>query len=84
MADVRRRACPTTPLGRSECGEFIRERMAAIGAEEGVGCEIVVSTAPPLVDSPYGQNGYTCPHGVTYWIEPTSEQVMKWNAGGVR
>jgi len=76
--------CPTDALGRSACAEFLREHMAAIGEEAAVGCEIVVSTAPPLVASPYGANGYECEHGVTYWIEPTSEQVMKWNSEGVR
>lgn len=76
--------CPTTALGRSECAEFLKAEMARIGAEAGETCEIVVSTAPPLVASPYGANGYECPHGVTYWIEPTSEQIAEWNRKGVR
>jgi hypothetical protein len=76
--------CPTTALGRSQCAEYIRAQMAAIGAERGGSCEIVVSTAPPLVNSPYGANGYECPHGVTYWIEPASEQIARWNAAGTK
>ena len=76
--------CPSSALGRSECAEYIREYMAALGDELGEGCEIVVSTARPLVRSPYGANGYECPHGVTYWIEPTSEQIARWNAAGTR
>jgi hypothetical protein len=75
--------CPTDALGRSQCGEFIRSTMARIGAESGRNCEITVSTAPPVVESPYGANGYECPHGVTYWIEPTSEQIAEWNREGV-
>ena len=43
--------------------------------------EITVSTAPPLVKNPFTE-GYTCPHGTTYWIEPTSEQIAKWHAEG--
>lgn len=74
--------CPTTALGRTECAQFIADTMAAIAAKDGEGCEITVSTAPPLIAGPYGTNGYTCPHGVTYWIEPTSEQIAEWNAKG--
>lgn len=77
-------ACPTDSLGRSTCAEFLRATMAAIGAEEGLGCEITVSTARPLIVGPYGVNGYDCPHGATYWIEPTSEQIAEWNREGVR
>lgn len=69
--------CPTDALGRSECAEFLRTSMAEIGGE------ITVSTARPIVDSPYGLNGYTCPHGVDYWIEPTGEQIADWAARGV-
>ena len=76
--------CPTDALGRSQCAEFIRRAMAAIGAESGRNCDIVVSSAPHIVASPYGANGYECPHGVTWWIEPTSEQIAEWNREGVR
>jgi hypothetical protein len=76
--------CPADALGRSRCAEFIRQSMRNIGAELGRNCEITVSTAPPLVASPYGANGYECPHGVTYWVEPTSEQIAEWNREGVR
>lgn len=77
-------ACPTDTLGRSQCAEFLRTHMAAIGAESGRNCEITVSTATPLIVGPYGINGYDCPHGTTYWIEPTSEQIAEWNREGVR
>lgn len=76
--------CPTNALGRSTCAEFIRTSMANLGAAQGIGCEIVVSSAPPIVESPYGAHGYECPHGVTWWIEPTSEQIAEWAREGVR
>jgi len=75
--------CPTDALGRNECVELLRTTMAA-GFDGRPGCEITVSTAPPLIVGPYGINGYTCPHGVDYWIEPTSEQIAEWNREGVR
>lgn len=74
--------CPTDPLGRSKCAEFLRTAMAE-GFGDHPGCEITVSTARPIVVGPYGVNGYTCPHGVEYWIEPTGEQIADWAARGV-
>ena len=37
--------------------------------------EITISTEPPLVRGPYTTDGFQCPHGITYWIEPTGEQI---------
>lgn len=76
--------CPTDALGRSECGETLRTLMATLAAARGEPLEITVSTLPPLVSSPYGEHPYECKHGVTYWIEPTSEQIADWAARGVR
>ena len=45
--------------------------------------EITVSTEPPLIDGPYTTAGFRCPHGTTYWIEPTSEQIAKWRSESV-
>ena len=42
--------------------------------------EITISTEPPLIRGTYTTDGFRCPHGVTYWIEPTSEQIAKWRA----
>lgn len=74
--------CPTDALGRSECAEFLRARLAA-GTDTHPGCEATVSPARPLVASPYGVNSLVCPHGVEYWLEPTSEQIADWAARGV-
>ena len=41
--------------------------------------EITISTAPPIIASPFTE-GYTCPHGTTYWIEPTGDQRARWAA----
>lgn len=75
--------CPTNALGQSECAEQLRLVMTNAAAETGQTCEIVVSTLPPIVESPYGENCYECPHGVDYWIEPTGDQVAEWNREGV-
>jgi hypothetical protein len=58
--------------GHSQCETRVRELF------ESEGVEATVSTAPPLVTGPYTQPGMTCPHGVTYWFEPTGEQLARW------
>jgi hypothetical protein len=59
----------------AKCADVIREGMAPV--------DITVSAEPPLVRGPYTTDGFTCPHGTTYWIEPTGEQVAQWQAEGV-
>jgi hypothetical protein len=61
-----------------DCRELLRAGMA----EKGV--EVDVSATPPAVAGPYTTDGFTCPHGVTYWIEPTGEQIAAWVRDGVR
>ena len=63
-----------------ECTGVIKEVMASQGGD------VTVSTAPPLVMTPYTVPGsaITCPHGVTYYMEPTSEQIAQWAKDGVR
>jgi len=46
------------------------------------GVEVTVSTAPPLVRSRYTER-FPCPHGVTYWMEPTGEQYAAWAEAGM-
>jgi hypothetical protein len=69
--------CPTTPYGRPWCAELLVDWMAAMGTE------VTVSTAPPIVVGPYTVDPFRCPHGVTYWIEPTGEQICAWVEAGV-
>lgn len=70
--------CPTDALGRSECAQTLATLSTDFGAE------IHVSTLPPLVDGPYENAGFRCPHGIEYWIAPTGEQIADWAARGVR
>lgn len=61
----------------SECAGTLRQ-MAA-----GQGVEVTVSTSAPLVAGPYTTDPFTCPHGVSYWIQPTGEQIAAWGRDGV-
>lgn len=70
--------CPTTPYGRTVCGQLLIDNMAAMGTE------VTVSTAPPIIHGPYTVDPFRCPHGVTYWIEPTGEQIAAWVEAGVQ
>lgn len=68
--------CPRSPSG-AECAAFLRHMAAAQG------CDVHVSRLPPLVPGVYPESAFTCPHGVTYWMEPTGEQIARWVADGV-
>ncbi|WP_433233825.1 hypothetical protein [Actinomadura nitritigenes] len=57
-----------------ECADLLAEQMAAMGVE------VTVSTEPPTARSPYTADPFTCPHGVSYWIEPTAAQLTRWAA----
>lgn len=65
------------PAGHAECAVYLRDRAAALGVE------VTVSTATPLILTPYTTAPFTCPHGTTYYIEPTSEQIAQWARDGV-
>ena len=62
--------------GHANCPEELRS-MAA-----GQGMDVTVSTSPPLVPGPYVTDPFECPHGTTYWIEPTGEQIAAWTKDG--
>lgn len=59
-----------------ECWHELKDRMAALGVQV-----TARMTAPP--PTPYDTEPFTCPHGVTYWIEPTVEQMAQWQRDGV-
>lgn len=63
-----------TPACKEECSAVLRDVLA----ERGV--EVTASTSPPLIRNPYTVDPFRCPHGVLYWLEPTSEQIMRWQA----
>lgn len=65
------------PTTHSECREYVRLTMAELG------CDATVSTAPPLAEGEFENAGFICPHGTTYWLQPTGEQVAKWARDGV-
>lgn len=60
----------------SACPDVLRDGMAPY--------DVTVSTERPLVTSPYTTDGFTCPHGTTYWIESAGGQVARWQAEGTR
>lgn len=69
--EIERRAiCPG-------CAAELRDGMRRLGTE------VTVSTSAPVVAGPYTTEPFTCPHGVTYWIEPTGEQIAEWVREGV-
>jgi hypothetical protein len=51
------------------CAEFLKTNAATHGLD------VHVSTRPPIVAGPYTTEPFTCPHGTTYWIEPTGEWI---------
>lgn len=61
----------------AQCAGFLRDRMAEQGAD------VTVSEAQPIVPSGYEEAAFRCPHGVTLWMEPTSEQRAAWARDGV-
>lgn len=68
---------PATPPDHNDCARFLVDSMAKLG------CEIAVSTHPPLVATPYRQPPARCPHGVLFWFEPTTDQIAVWVRDGV-
>lgn len=48
------------------------------------GIEVTVSTAPVLTVTPYDPSPITCPHGTTFWMQPTNEQIIRWREDGVK
>lgn len=67
----------TTHTPTCSCGDTIRARQRELGIDA------TVSHLPPLVPTPYQPYIATCPHGVPWYSEPTSEQRMTWARDGV-
>lgn len=67
----------TAPACVNECGRFMRRSLAEQGADANV------SHLPPVVASAYPPLVMTCPHGVTWFAEPSNEQRAKWAEDGV-
>lgn len=60
-----------------ECETELRD----LWAKEGI--EVHITTVPPLTPGPYTSYSMRCPHGVTYWWEPTGEQTAQQVQDGV-
>lgn len=61
-----------------DCAATLRDDMASMGIEA------TVSTAPPIIATPYDQRPFICPHKVAYYLAPTSEQIAHWARDGVQ
>lgn len=61
-----------------ECGQLVRDHFAAAGMD------VVVSSLPRLVPSLYEDLSMTCPHGVTWHTEPTTDQQARWAKEGAK
>lgn len=68
---------PSPPKKHKECQRFVVAMMRWIGADA------TASTEPPIIVTPYTRPGFVCPHGTTFWVEPTSEQIAQWAKDGV-
>lgn len=66
------------PFDHAECQQFLKEKFAELG------CEVTISTVPPLIKTAYDQEPFICPHGTAFYPAPTSEQIMQWAKDGVR
>ncbi len=60
----------------SACRDILEASFRALGVEAHV------TAIPPIVQSRYEQLKLSCPHGVAYYAEPTSEQIARWAADG--
>lgn len=60
-----------------QCAATLRVETAALGVE------VTVSTVPPIIKNEWIEE-FTCPHGVTFWMEPTTDQRAQWAKDGVK
>jgi hypothetical protein len=77
---------PLTTPGSSLCSlndPPCRDVVRDIAAADPFGTEMNISTAPPLVESQHPPVRISCPHGVVYYLTPTSEQIAAWAEGGI-
>jgi hypothetical protein len=63
--------CKNCKAQHATCARLLRDAFA------GVGWDVTVSTAPPLVDTVWTTDPFVCPHGVAHWAEPTGEQLAE-------
>jgi hypothetical protein len=77
-------------LGQSDTFETERRDVCdaragfIIGGMRDLDVEVTVSTNAPEVATPYTMAPFVCPHERLYWIEPTGDQIAKWEKEGVK
>jgi hypothetical protein len=54
------------------CPDVLRAGMAPF--------EVIIAPAPPPAGSPWTDEGFRCPHGVSYWIIPTEAEAARMAA----
>lgn len=59
-----------------ECRKTIKDGLLKKGVEAHV------THVPPIVKTPYEAYFLTCPHGVAWYAQPTSEQIAAWTEAG--
>lgn len=61
----------------STCAGTIQDGMHALGVDVAVG------ELPPLVPNRWAES-MRCPHGITLYFAPTSDQIAAWVRDGAR
>lgn len=62
-----------TPKDHGNCRTWLKGLFAATGID------VTVSRQPPIKPNPYNaEPPFVCPHGTTFYSEPTSEQIATW------
>ena len=63
------RTTSSAPPCADECRAVLREHAEAVLR----GVEVILTWAPPLFSSGYEPLNMRCPHGVSWFMEPTAE-----------
>jgi hypothetical protein len=64
----------------SGCAQRLRDGWAQAAAEDGgAPIEVTISTAAPLVRNRFTE-AFRCPHGVTFYMEPTGDAIASMAA----
>lgn len=72
------------PACASECKAVLLAEWARACGQAGVPvAEAHITHVAPLIPSLYKEVRMTCPHGVTWHMQPTSEQIAAWVRDGV-
>lgn len=71
------------PADHADCAEYLRARMADLGAEAQVYPDVLPEAVLEEVPGIYAKR-FVCPHKHSMWILPTPEQIEDWRVRGVR